>query len=95
MAEELEEQENVRSRSITTPPRRRGKSQSEDGRIRLQELNKELAEIKTAEEDGNPTYSSLQSSVCLFVRRLRVVGRRSSGCWLRRFWRLRNPRPRC
>ncbi|CAE7727331.1 unnamed protein product [Symbiodinium sp. CCMP2456] len=52
MAEELEEHENARSRSISTPRRHRGKSQSEDGRMRLQELNQELAEIKTAEEDA-------------------------------------------
>ncbi|CAE6972421.1 unnamed protein product [Symbiodinium sp. CCMP2592] len=52
MAEELEEHENVRSRSITTPRHRRGKSQSEDGRIQLQELNKELAEINTAAEEA-------------------------------------------
>ncbi|CAE7481458.1 unnamed protein product [Symbiodinium necroappetens] len=52
MAEELEEHENARSRSISTPRRHRGKSQSEDGRVRLQELNQELAEIKTAEEEA-------------------------------------------
>ena len=65
MAEELEEHENARSRSISTPRRHRGKSQSEDGRVRLQELNQELAEIKTAEEDG---IAASSEKGCFYLR---------------------------